>query len=95
VVNAEQMQDLRKIRDAVYARRSQVLVPVAPLPSNEPKNRLSLFGTQYKIGEPADVGNLSYTMDRKDFREIIQSVREGKQLSDFMVVAIHCHVEPF
>ena len=41
------------------------------------------------------MGNLSYTMDRQDFREIIQSIREGKQLSDFMVVAIHCHVNSF
>jgi poly-gamma-glutamate capsule biosynthesis protein CapA/YwtB (metallophosphatase superfamily) len=95
VVSAEQMQDLRRIRDAVYARRSQVLVPVAPISANEPKNRISLFGTQYKAGDPADVGNLSYAMDRKDFREIIQSVREGKQLSDFMAVAIHCHVNSF
>jgi poly-gamma-glutamate capsule biosynthesis protein CapA/YwtB (metallophosphatase superfamily) len=95
VVSAEQMQDLRRIRDAVYARRSQVLVPVAPISANEPKNRLSLFGTRYKVGDPADVGNLSYTMDRRDFREIIQSVREGKQLSDFIVVAIHCHVNSF
>jgi poly-gamma-glutamate capsule biosynthesis protein CapA/YwtB (metallophosphatase superfamily) len=53
VVSAEQMQDLRKIRDAVYARRS------------------------------------------RDFRDVIQSVREGKQLADFMVVAIHCHVNSF
>ena len=47
------------------------------------------------MGDPADVGNLSYTMDRRDFRDIIQSVREGKQLADFMVVAIHCHVNSF
>jgi hypothetical protein len=95
VVSAEQLQELRKIRDAVYARRSQVRVPVAPLSANEPKNRLTLFGTRYKAGDPADVGNLSYTMDRQDFREIMQSIREGKQLSDFMVVAIHCHVNSF
>jgi len=95
VVSAEQMQDLRRIRDAVYARRSQVLVPVAPISANEPKNRISLFGTQYKVGDAADAGNLNYTMDRRDFRDIIQSVREGKQLSDFMVVAIHCHVNSF
>jgi poly-gamma-glutamate capsule biosynthesis protein CapA/YwtB (metallophosphatase superfamily) len=95
VVSAEQMQDLRKIRDAAYARRSQVQVPVAPISANEPKNRLTLFGTRYKAGDAAEVGNLSYTMDRRDFREIIQSVREGKQLSDFMVVAIHCHVNSF
>jgi hypothetical protein len=28
-------------------------------------------------------------MDRKDLLDIIQSVQEGKQLSDFVVVAIH------
>jgi poly-gamma-glutamate capsule biosynthesis protein CapA/YwtB (metallophosphatase superfamily) len=95
VVGAEQMQDLRKIRDAAYARRSQVSVPVAPISANEPKNRINLFGMQYKVGDASDVGNLSYTMDRRDFRDIIQSVREGKQLSDFMVVAIHCHVNSF
>jgi poly-gamma-glutamate capsule biosynthesis protein CapA/YwtB (metallophosphatase superfamily) len=106
VVSAEQMQDLRKIRDAVYARRSQVLVPVAPISANEPKNRLSLFGTRYKMGDPADMGNLSYAMDRLDFRDIIQSVREGKQLSfafqayshdnstpDFLVELAHAAID--
>jgi poly-gamma-glutamate capsule biosynthesis protein CapA/YwtB (metallophosphatase superfamily) len=33
--------------------------------------------------------------DRRDFRDIVRSVRDGKQLSDFMVVAIHCHVNSF
>jgi len=50
VVTAEQMQALRKIRDSVYARRSEVNVPVTPVPANEPTDRLQLFGSMYKIG---------------------------------------------
>src|SRR5262245_37439005 len=50
VVTAEQMQALKKIRDSVYARRSEVNVPVAPLAANEPADRLQLFRSMYKVG---------------------------------------------
>jgi poly-gamma-glutamate synthesis protein (capsule biosynthesis protein) len=93
VVTAEQMQELKKIRDSVYARRSEVKVPVAPVASNEPGDRLQLFQSMYKVGSKP--GNLSYELDPKDLKDIMTSVRNGKQLADFMVVAIHCHQNTF
>jgi poly-gamma-glutamate synthesis protein (capsule biosynthesis protein) len=93
VVNAEQMQALKKIRDSVYARRPEVKVPVAPVAANEPADRLQLFQSMYKVG--ARPGDLSYELNPRDFKDIITSVRTGKQLADFMIVAIHCHQNSF
>src|SRR6266566_1064690 len=93
IVTAEQMASLRKIRDASYAHRSEVTVPVAPAPANESPNELVLFGTRYKVGEK--VGSLTYTIDQRDLYGIMRSIRVGKQNSDFMVVAIHCHQNTF
>ena len=87
------MTSLRKIRDATYAHRSEVTVPVAPVPANESPNELILFGTRYKVGEK--VGSLTYTIDQRDLDGIMRSIRVGKQNSDFMVVAIHAHQNSF
>jgi poly-gamma-glutamate capsule biosynthesis protein CapA/YwtB (metallophosphatase superfamily) len=89
VVTADQMQALKQIRDSVYARRSEVPLPVAPVSPNEPASRLQLFQTGFKVG--ARPGDLSYEIDQDDLKAIITSVRVGKQLADFLVVGIHCH----
>jgi poly-gamma-glutamate synthesis protein (capsule biosynthesis protein) len=73
VVTAEQMQALKKIRDAIYARRPEVRVPVAPVAANEPAGRLNLFQTAFTVG--AHPGDLSYEMDPADLKSIIKSVR--------------------
>jgi poly-gamma-glutamate synthesis protein (capsule biosynthesis protein) len=93
VVTAEQMAALKKIRDSVYARRGEVNVPVAPVSPKEPADRLQLFRAFYKTG--TQPGNLSYEIDPNDLRGIISSVRTGKQLADFMIVAVHCHQNSF
>ena len=89
VVTAEQMEQLRTIRDSIYARRGEVVAPIAPVPANDPKDRLQLFGQQFKVG--AKPGDLSYTMDADDLKEILRSIRDGKQYSDFMIATVHCH----
>jgi poly-gamma-glutamate capsule biosynthesis protein CapA/YwtB (metallophosphatase superfamily) len=92
VVTAEQMDALRKIRDSVYARRIEVpstSLAIPPVPADEPKDQLELFGIWYKVGPKA--GDISYTMDPQDEREILRSIRNGKENSDFMVASIHCH----
>lgn len=89
IVTAEQLQQLRQIRDSVYARRGEVPDPVPALPENEPADRLQLFGTWYKVGPKP--GNISYTMNQNDLREILRSIRNGKEYADFMIVTIHCH----
>ena len=87
------MQALKKIRDSVYARRGEVTVPVAPVSPKEPVDRLQLFGAAYRVG--AQPGNLTYEINQNDLRDIVLSVRTGKQLADFMAVAIHCHQNSF
>jgi poly-gamma-glutamate synthesis protein (capsule biosynthesis protein) len=89
IVTAEQMEQLRKIRDSAYARRNEVLYPVPPLPNNEPKDRLQLFGQWYKTGSKP--GALSWAMDPGDLNEILRSIKNGKEYADFMIVTIHCH----
>lgn len=93
IVSADQMKALKGIRDAVYSHRPEVRVPVMPAPENEPAAQLRLFGTWYKVGDK--VGSISYTIDQRDLNGILQSIRSGKQHSDFMIVAIHCHQNSF
>jgi poly-gamma-glutamate synthesis protein (capsule biosynthesis protein) len=93
VVTAEHLQALKKIRDAIYARRPEVHVPVAPVAADEPTGRLRFFQTAFTVGPHP--GDLRYEMDPADLRGIITSVRVGKQLADFLVVAIHCHQNSF
>jgi Bacterial capsule synthesis protein PGA_cap len=89
VVTADQMEELRKIRDSVYARRSEVFAPIPAADASEPKDRLQLFGQWYKVGtKPGDV---VYEMNPGDLKEIMRSIRNGKENSDFMIASIHCH----
>jgi poly-gamma-glutamate capsule biosynthesis protein CapA/YwtB (metallophosphatase superfamily) len=92
IVTAEQMESLRRIRDSVYARRSEVpstSLAIPPVAADEPTDQLELFGIWYKVGSKA--GDISYTMDPQDEKEILRSIRNGKENSDFMVASIHCH----
>jgi poly-gamma-glutamate capsule biosynthesis protein CapA/YwtB (metallophosphatase superfamily) len=105
IVSAEHMKALKAIRDDVYAHRPEVRVPVAPVAKNEPADEVSLFGSFYKVGEK--VGSISYSFNvaervasvrgggPNDLEGILQSIRAGKQTTDFMVVAIHCHQNSF
>jgi hypothetical protein len=95
VVTSDQLQALRKIRDSVYARRNEVPYPDPkdPMKGVDATERLELFGTWYKAGSKP--GDLSYTMDPEDLREILRSIHTGKLLSDFMIVTIHCHQNSF
>ena len=92
VVTAGQLQALRNIRDSVYARRNEVPWPKSA-PTNEPTDRLELFGTHYKVGPKP--GDLSYTMDPNDLRENLRSIRNGKLNADFMIATVHCHQNSF
>ncbi len=78
---------------------------MAPVSKDEPADELGLFGSFYKVGP--NVGSISYSFnvaDRvasvraggpNDLDGILQSIRAGKQTTDFMVVAIHCHQNSF
>lgn len=89
VVTAEQMEQLRKIRDSIYARRGEVFAPIAPLRPDAPKDRLLLFNQSFKIGEKP--GDVSYAMEPDDLRENLRAIRHGKQQADFMIASCHVH----
>jgi poly-gamma-glutamate capsule biosynthesis protein CapA/YwtB (metallophosphatase superfamily) len=89
VVSAEQIASLRKVRDAVYEHRTEYVNAVEPIPANEPADRLDLFGQRFKVG--ARPGAYSYEMNQQDLRDILRSVRNGKQYADFMIATIHTH----
>jgi poly-gamma-glutamate synthesis protein (capsule biosynthesis protein) len=105
IVSAEHMKALKAIRDDVYAHRPEVTVPVAPVAKDEPADEVSLFGNFYKVGP--NVGSISYSFNvaervasvrgggGTDLDGILRSIRAGKQTSEFMVVAIHCHQNSF
>jgi poly-gamma-glutamate synthesis protein (capsule biosynthesis protein) len=87
MVSAEEFQALKKIRDAVMARRGEVSVPLG-LPRDS-DDRLELFGKNYKIGPKT--GDWTYEMNAGDLRENLRSIRNGKFFADFMMVAVHAH----
>ncbi len=87
VVTAEDFQALKKIHDAVLARRGEVPVGIAT--PREAADRLELFGKRYKIGP--QTGELSYEMNASDLRENLRSIRNAKHFADFMMVAVHAH----
>jgi poly-gamma-glutamate capsule biosynthesis protein CapA/YwtB (metallophosphatase superfamily) len=89
VVSAEQMAALKKVRDAVFEHRSEYANAVDPVPATEAADRLDLFGQRYKVGPRP--GSFAYDMNAEDLREILRSVRNGKQYADFMIATIHTH----
>jgi hypothetical protein len=91
LVTPEQLEELRKIQDSIYAHRTEQEYPVPAVPTNAPQNRLRLspVGEWYKAGTPP--GGLSYTMDPEDLRQNLRSIRNGKELSDLMIATIHTH----
>lgn len=89
IVTQEDLDALRKMRDRAYQHRTEVSNPVPPIPANEPKDTLDFWGTLYKAGTVP--GGMSYKMNAEDEREILRSIRNGKELSDFMIAMIHSH----
>jgi poly-gamma-glutamate capsule biosynthesis protein CapA/YwtB (metallophosphatase superfamily) len=92
IVTAEEFQALKKIRDAVMARRGEVSVPLE-IARERSVDRLELFGKNYKIGPKT--GDWSYEMNAGDLRENLRSIRNGKFFADFMMVSVHAHQNSF
>jgi poly-gamma-glutamate synthesis protein (capsule biosynthesis protein) len=89
IVTQAQLDELRKMRDEAYTHRTEFSNPVPPLSDKGKKDILNFWGTLYKAGDVP--GGLSYTMNAEDEREILRAIRNGKELSDYMVALIHTH----
>jgi poly-gamma-glutamate synthesis protein (capsule biosynthesis protein) len=82
VVTADMMRSLRAI---------QLAQPPGSIePSNVPAQAgdLELFGVHYRTGQSA---GFHFEMNEVDRREILRSIRQGKENSDFLIATIHAH----
>lgn len=80
LVTADMLENLREIRDRLPGATAR----------DEPDEGepLTLLGQRFAAGEePA----FTYEAHEGDVREILRSVREGKQLSDFLILTQHAH----
>ncbi len=87
-VSAEEIAALKKVKDSVYAHRTEETNAVRP-PTADPAGQVELFGTLYKVGTKP--GALTYTMNPGDLQDTLKSIKNGKQYSDFMIASIHAH----
>lgn len=100
-VTEPMMRSLMSLRDAINEQErlnnidtarptAGVQLPAENSDDGEPRipEELSLFNTSFRLG---DEPGYRYEMDEVDLHENLHSVREGKQLSDFLVVSIHVH----
>jgi poly-gamma-glutamate synthesis protein (capsule biosynthesis protein) len=87
-VTPEHLAMLRKVKDGVFAHRTEYANPVR-LPSGDTDASIELFGTLYKAGSRP--GELTYAMNARDLQDNLRSVKNGKQYSDFMIATIHAH----
>jgi Bacterial capsule synthesis protein PGA_cap len=86
-VSDEHLALLKSVKDAVYSHRSEYANAVRP--PSDPPGQVDLFGALYKAGSKP--GQLTYAMNQTDLKETLQSIKNGKQYSDFMIATIHAH----
>jgi len=80
-VTADEIERLRKIRD------EQPAGSFTPNP-NEPADRLTLFGTTYRVGTQR---GSTYTINPADEADILTVIRHAKLSADFVIATIHAH----
>jgi poly-gamma-glutamate synthesis protein (capsule biosynthesis protein) len=82
LVTAEQMEALRAIRDSMP---EGILKPDSSKPKDE---ALELFEVNYRVSAKP---GLRFSMNPVDVEEILKSIRQGKQTSDFLIASLHAH----
>ncbi|MFZ1006714.1 MAG: CapA family protein [Candidatus Sulfotelmatobacter sp.] len=83
LVTPEMLENLKKIRDA----EPKAYIESMSIQSEKP-NQLDLFDVSYRS---SDRMGFSYDMNPIDLSEILASIRQGKENSDFMIATIHTH----
>jgi poly-gamma-glutamate capsule biosynthesis protein CapA/YwtB (metallophosphatase superfamily) len=85
VVSPEQLKVLKDTAASVYGQRENSDVAA----QNGQPDRFKFFDEWYQAG--TDPGSLRYDMNARDEKDILESIRNGKAYSDFMIVTIHAH----
>ncbi len=81
LVTPDELKTLRALREA------QPAGSVTPDPK-EPADEATVFGIKYKV---SDRHGFAYEADPIDQREILKSIRQTKQMTDFVIATIHAH----
>jgi poly-gamma-glutamate synthesis protein (capsule biosynthesis protein) len=93
-VTAEQLGQLRAIRDSILARRNEPgLIAPSPDPPPEAPGRLVLFSQRYMAADKA--GDIHYELDPASERQQILDVRNTKEVADFVMFHMHDHHNRF
>ena len=93
VVTAEQLEQLRGIRDSILARRNEPgLARPTDMPVDRP-GRLVLLGKNYMVGPKPGV--FHYEMNPNDLESQILAVRNAKEYADFAIFTMHVHENRF
>jgi hypothetical protein len=92
-VTAEQLEQLRGIRDSILARRNEPgLARPSDVPTDRP-GRLQLLGKNYVVGPKP--GEFRYEMNAGDLQAQILAVRNAKEYADFVMFTMHVHENRF
>ncbi len=81
IVTQDELDVLRRIRDEQPEGSVRI-------PDDDPTDRLSLFGVNYRLG---DERGIVQEMNQVDLAEILQAIRKTKRNSDFVIATIHAH----
>jgi poly-gamma-glutamate synthesis protein (capsule biosynthesis protein) len=83
VVSREQLHTLGQLAGDIYGTASD-----APSQSGGPE-RIRFFNEGYEAGP--DVGAVHYDMNAGDRKDILESIRNGKVVADFLIATVHSH----
>ncbi len=89
-VTQQQLEEIKALRRDVYTPPPGTTFTTR-IPEDANADRVQFLGNWYQIGTP---GTKNFEMNQNDLNEILRSVRNGKTLSDFLVVSIHAHQGP-
>lgn len=89
-VTREQFEEIRALRQSLYTPPAGT-TNVTRAPDDPDAERIQLLGNWYQVGTP---GTKNFEMNEEDLEGILRSIRNGKTLSDFLVVTIHSHQGP-
>ena len=89
VVTPAMIQQLKAMRDAIVARRTEpdVSRPI-PVPRDEP-DRVQIFSNNYIAGPKP--GEYHYEMNPTDLESQVLAIRNAKEFGDFAIFAMHVH----
>lgn len=90
VVTEPMLQQLKAMKDAIMARRTEpdVARPMAVAP--DPPDRVTLFADRRYIAGPTP-GGYHYEMNAADLQAQILAIRNAKEYADFAMFTMHVH----